>query len=212
MFFGVPLPTTTPWADRPARRLRRPGDPPSATTILALALAALTVLAILAGAVLTIEERAALDPMDLVAVSPGPDALPEAALAGDAPDGERDATVSTAYPADPVSIPATLLTRLEAASDAPLATELSLLLQAIQSGFGASSAQLEPTLRSYAYRMSSRFEWNPDAYQIAVTAPDAALAEARAAMLNRLFQNAVSSGRLQIRAAVGPHALSLVTE
>ena len=211
MFYGVPLPSATTWEAPPPPR-RRPGDPPPPATILAGATGVLLLLAVLAATILTIEERAAASPVLVAPVTePAAPSAPAAPAASAAPPTPAD-DVPAAYPAAPEPIPAALLTQLEAASDAPLATELRVLLEAIQSGFGASSVQLEPTLRSYAYRMASRFEWNPDAYRIAVTAPDAGLAEARAATLNRLFQTAVAAGRLDIRARVGPHALSLVTE
>jgi hypothetical protein len=116
------------------------------------------------------------------------------------------------FSADPAPIPVDLLTRLEEASSEPLAVELSRLLDAIQHGFGRRSAQLEPTLRSYVYRMASRFEWNPDSFRVAVTAPDPDLAAARAVLLERLFEDAVAAGRLDVGTGVGPHALTLVTE
>ncbi len=119
--------------------------------------------------------------------------------------------LDAAFTAEPSPIPVDLLTRLEAASDQPLDAELSHLLDAMQHGFGRRSAQLEPTLRSYVYRMSSRFEWNPDSFRVAVTAPDGDLAAARGATLERLFDDAIASGRLQVGTGVGPHALTLVT-
>ena len=119
---------------------------------------------------------------------------------------------SASFPADPAPIPVDLLTRLEEASDEPLDVELSRLLDAIQHGFGQRSAQLEPTLRSYVYRMASRFEWNPDSFRVAVTAPEPDLAAARAALLKRLFEDAVAAGRLEVGTGAGPHALTLVTE
>lgn len=116
------------------------------------------------------------------------------------------------YSAEPAPIPVDLITRLEDASGEPLDVELTRLLDAIQHGFGQRSAQLEPTLRSYVYRMASRFEWNPDSFRVAVTAPDPDLAAARAALLKRLFEDAVAVGRLDVGTGVGPDALSLVTE
>ena len=144
-------------------------------------------------------------------------ARPAEAPAGPAaprpPDADRQRVVAdAAYTADPAPIPVDLITRLEEASEEPLDVELSRLLDAIQHGFGRRSVQLEPTLRSYVYRMSSRFEWNPDTFRVAVTAPDADLATARAATLERLFDEAVAAGRLDVGTGVGPHALSLVSE
>ena len=132
---------------------------------------------------------------------------PEPAEAEDTPTA-----TPASFTAEPTSIPVELLTRLEEASDQPLEVELSRLLEAIQFGFGRRSAQLEPTLRSYVYRMGSRFEWNPDSFRVAVTAPDPALASARAAQLERLFEDAVAAGRLDVGTGIGPHALTLVTE
>lgn len=127
-----------------------------------------------------------------------------------APNPAPSATPAS-FPADPLPIPVDLITRLEAASGEPLDVELTRLLDAIQHGFGSQSARLEPTLRSYVYRMTSRFEWNPDSFRVAVTAPSADLAEARAALLTSLFEEAVATGRLQIGTGTGPHALTLVS-
>lgn len=138
------------------------------------------------------------------------DAVTEAP-APEASDDEPTA-IPASFTAEPTPIPVELLTRLEEASDQPLDVELSRLLEAIQFGFGRRSAQLEPTLRSYVYRMGSRFEWNPDSFRVAVTAPDPALASARAAQLERLFEDAVAAGRLDVGTGIGPHALTLVTE
>ena len=121
-------------------------------------------------------------------------------------------SVPASFTAEPTAIPVELLTRLEEASDEALYVELARLLEAMQFGFGRRSAQLEPTLRSYVYRMGSRFEWNPDTFRVAVTAPDPALATTRAALLERLFEDAVAAGRLDVGTGVGPHALTLVTE
>ena len=151
--------------------------------------------------------------------APTPDAAPvqiappvETASADAAPDPTPLAATPASFPAEPASIPIELITELEASSDQPLEVELARLLDAIQHGFGTGSVRLEPTLRSYVYRMSSRFEWNPDSYRVAVTAPSDALADARGALLRDLFADAVASGRLQISAGTGPHALTLVTE
>lgn len=116
------------------------------------------------------------------------------------------------FSAEATPIPVELITRLEAASEEPLDVELARLLDAMQHGFGRRGAVLEPTLRSYVYRMASRFEWNPDSFRIAVTAPDPDLAAARGALLERLFEDAVAAGRLAVGTGVGPHALTLVAE
>ncbi len=128
------------------------------------------------------------------------------------PADTRAAPSPSDFPADPSPIPVDLLTRLEEAGDQPLDIELSRLLDAIQFGFGRRSARLDPTLRSYVYRMASRFEWNPESYRVAVTAPDPELAAARGALLEQLFSDAIAAGRLQIGTGVGPHALALVSD
>ena len=120
------------------------------------------------------------------------------------------ATAPSSFAAEPSPIPVELLTRLEEASDQPLEVELTRLLDATQHGFGRRSARLEPTLRSYVYRMASRFEWNPATFRVAVTAPDPDLAAARGALLEQLFAEAVEAGRLDIGTGVGPHGLTLV--
>ncbi|WP_143537631.1 hypothetical protein [Rubrivirga marina] len=151
-----------------------------------------------------------------VEAAPAPADTDETAPAGaDAPAPVPPPTAPATpadFSAEPAPIPVDLLTRLESASDEPLDVELSRLLDAIHHGFGRRSAQLEPTLRSYVYRMASRFEWNPDTFRVAVTAPDPDLASARAVLLEHLFEDAVAAGRLDVGVGVGPHALTLVTE
>ncbi|HEX8387365.1 MAG TPA: hypothetical protein VF576_14325 [Rubricoccaceae bacterium] len=194
---------------------------PSATAlpawaVLALGSLTLTCLGLLALLVLGAQPPPAgapSDPVDAagaVTPEPEPDAAPavEDSAPQPAPAGADGA--ASAFAADPQPIPTDLITRLEASSNEPLQGELRHLLAAVQHGFGSESAQLEPTLRSYAYRMASRFEWNPDTFRVAVTAPSPALADARAATLRRLFGDAVASRRLVIRSAAGPNALSLV--
>lgn len=174
----------------------------------------LVCLALTAALAIAVTDRprveAAPAPAD-TAEAPTPDADAPAPPADS--DAAPEPTASPAdFSADPAPIPVDLLTRLEKASDEPLDVELSRLLDAIQHGFGRRSAQLEPTLRSYVYRMASRFEWNPDSFRVAVTAPDPDLAAARAALLERLFEDAVAAGRLDVGTGVGPHALTLVSE
>ncbi|WP_412062679.1 hypothetical protein [Rubrivirga sp. IMCC45206] len=154
--------------------------------------------------VLAIALALALQPQATEAV-----AAPPVAETAAAPAPER---APATFSAEPTPIPVELITRLEAASEEPLDVELSRLLDAMQHGFGRRGAVLEPTLRSYVYRMASRFEWNPDAFRVAVTAPDPALATARGALLERLFEDAVAAGRLTVGTGVGPHALTLVAE
>ncbi|MEM1117246.1 MAG: hypothetical protein AAF845_05120 [Bacteroidota bacterium] len=142
-------------------------------------------------------------------------ALPGASEASDDTAADEPTPGATATPADfpapPVPIPVDLITDLEAASSETLDVELNRLLAAIQHGFGTQSARLEPTLRSYVYRMTARFEWNPDTHRVAVTAPDPRLADARRVLLEDLFEDAIASGRLEIGTGTGPHALTLVT-
>lgn len=135
---------------------------------------------------------------------------------GSDPDGEAGipggVAAASSFSAEPQPIPVALITRLEASSDAPLETELGHLLDAVQHGFGDESARLEPTLRSYVYRMASRFMWNPDTFRVAVTSPDPTLAAARGALVERLFDDAVEAGRLQVRSGTGPNALQVLSE
>ena len=135
------------------------------------------------------------------------------------PDAETPDTEQTAatqipalFPSEPNPVPQELITDIEASSGEPLPVELGRLLSAIQEGFGRESVQLAPELRAYVFRMASRFDWNPDTFRVAVTAPDAELAEARATTLRRLFENATGSERLQIRSGAGPHSLTLVSD
>ena len=154
---------------------------------------------------------------DAPAVAGGAPAEPSAGAApasvqAVAPPADTAAPSPADFPADPAPIPVDLLTRLEEASDEPLAVELTRLLDAVGHGFGRRSARLEPTLRSYVYRTTSRFAWSSDTFRVAVTAPDPALAAARGALLDQLFADAVAAGRLQVGTGTGPHALTLVSE
>lgn len=152
-------------------------------------------------------------------VSPAPAAPPAltevAAAPPSAPEPPRPVAdvrpTPASFPAMPLPIPIDFLTRLEEASDQPLDVELARLFDAVQFGFGARSARLEPTLRSYVFRASSRLEWSPDTFRVQVAAPSADLAAARAALLTHLFQEAAASGRLVIGPTVGPHGLTLVS-
>ncbi len=218
MFVGVPLPpaaahvTPTVPATPPRRRAgvsRRPMPSRAVLAIGALSLACVTLLA-----ALVLTAAAPGVPTDGAASTmPSPDeATPDAPPAAAVADAASLADAAPTSGVDAQPIPPEMLASLEAASDAPLPTELQLFLRAAAHGFGDQSAQLEPTLRSYAYRLSSRFEWNPDTYAIAVSAPTLALAQERAALLGQLFSAAVASGRLTIQPSAGPHALSLVTE
>ena len=194
--YSAPAEFATPTAPREPRPA---GGLPS-WAVLAMAGLGLMVLA-LAAALLAVRAPAAPE-IEI--------AVPTASADLAAPTPESPAP-TTAFAADPAPVPTDVITRLEAASNEPLHGELSVLLEAIQDGFGSQSAQLDPALRSYTTRMASRFEWNPDTFRVAVTSPSAELAEARAGTLKRLFGAAVASRRLQIEPAAGPDALTLVS-
>ncbi|HLT47048.1 MAG TPA: hypothetical protein VK002_07455 [Rubricoccaceae bacterium] len=100
---------------------------------------------------------------------------------------------------DPEPIPSGVLTALEQAAEEPLEVELARLLDALQHGFGERSVQVEPTLRPYAFRLAGRLNVRSVSFLVRVSAPDPALAEARAATLRNLFEAAgVAPGRLTI--------------
>ena len=216
---GVPLPDAPPPSSADAPETDPPGETsPDGVRVVAArpplpsyAVALIGGLALLCLA-LSVALAAAVGD---ASASPDRDANPLAA--GPATPPEPDAgggptTTPAAFGADPAPIPVDLITRLEEASEQPLDVELSRLLDAVQHGFGDRSVELEPTLRSYVYRMAARFEWNPDTFRVAVTAPDPDLSRARAEVLTRLFEDAAASGRLQVQPGAGPHALSLVSE
>ena len=199
-----PPPPAAPLPDAPPP-LRPPGVPaspvrPPLPSYAVVVVGGLTLLSLALAVALAMAARTAAP-----AAAAPPVAAPAAASAA-------PSVPEPSFGAEPAPIPVDLLTRLEEASEEPLGVELNRLLDAVQHGFGSESAQLEPTLRSYVYRMSSRFEWNPDTFKVAVTAPDADLAEARGALLGHLFENATATGRLQVGTGTGPHALTLVTE
>ncbi len=199
-----PDPAAAPPASAPHRG--RPGPVPLPSwAVAAIGGLALLCLAFAAALALSLLEPERVDSAVPPADTGTAEAVPDPAPVAPPPS-------PASYSAEPSPIPVDLLTRLEEASDETLDVELSRLLDAIQHGFGRRSAQLEPTLRSYVYRMGSRFEWNPDTFRVAVTAPDADLAAARAAVLERLFEDAAASGRLDVGHGVGPNALTLVTE
>ena len=135
--------------------------------------------------------------------------------AGGEADGEAASEAAAppspaAFAAAPRPIPVELLTGLEAAGERPVATELNALLGALQHGFGTESARLEPTIGSYAARTAARLALAADTFRVAVTAPSADLAEARAALVSRLF--AEGGGHVRVAAGIGPHALTLVSD
>ena len=154
----------------------------------------------------------------LLAAAPetgGGSAASGAAEGRETPEAETVALDSllAAFPAEPRPIPVATIARVENASEEALEVELGHLLDAVQTGFGDRSAQLEPTLRPYLFRIAGRLSVRTEAFRVAVTAPDASLARARAATLRRLFDVAgISDSRLSIGAGEGPHSLSLVTD
>lgn len=207
-----PLPRRPRVADALARLPDGPRLPSWAiVTIGALALLTLSLAAALA---VTLDAPPPALPPDAASAGASADADAEAGRAqvSNPTADTGDAPSPADFPAEPSPIPVDLLTRLEEASNEPLDVELTRLLDAVQHGFGRRSARLEPTLRSYVYRMASRFEWNAEAHRIAVTAPDPDLAAARRVLLEQLFADAVAAGRLEVGTGVGPHALTLVPE
>ncbi|MEM1054526.1 MAG: hypothetical protein AAGI52_03290 [Bacteroidota bacterium] len=141
----------------------------------------------------------------------GPPAIPTAAMA-DSTSVSLDSLLA-AYPTEPQPIPAAMLTQIEDAGTGPLPIEMGQLLTAIQTGFGDRSAQIEPTLRPYVFRIAGRLSVRSDTLRIAATAPDLDLARARAATLRRTLDVAgVSGTRVVIGAGVGPHALTTVSD
>ncbi len=195
----------------------RPAAALPSWAVLALASLTLTTLGLAVLLVLGIRSLAASEPAapaaptaDWTAPEATPVGVPPVDAASDPQPAGADAASGT-FADEPLPVPADVIARLEAASNEPLHGELAQLLAAIQHGFGGRSSQLDPALRSYTARMASRFEWNPDTFRVAVTAPVPALADARAATLRHLFGDAVVSRRLEIQTATGPDALSLVS-
>ena len=191
-------PPPTLWTERAAELLHGAPIPSRAVAMIGgLALLSFALVVALAATVAT--DDGPPPPVETVAPAPSASATAEAAL------------VLNDFP-EPPPIPAEVMARLEAASGEPLAVELERLLEAIGYGFAEDGARLAPELRTYTYRMASRFAWNPGTYAIAVTAPSESLADARAALLVHLFEDAVTDGRLRIGSDIGPHALTLVTQ
>lgn len=121
----------------------------------------------------------------------------------------RDGSNTAVFAAEPRAIPSGMITSLEQAAEEPLDVELSRLLDAIQQGFGESSAQIAPTLRPYAYRLAGRMNIRQGAFRIRVAAPNEDLAVARAEVLARLFESAgVASNRLTFMPRSGIHSLT----
>jgi len=188
-------------AGRPA--VRRPLPSVAVLAIGALALACLTLLAALVMTASDASPAVASAPDEVEIVTGAAEASPEAPAAVSAAGGAAGSTEGSSVSADQ-------LAALEAAANLPLTGELTAFLSAAEASFGATSAQLDPALRPYAYRLASRFEWNPDTFRISVVAPDAALAQSRVDVLKQVFSDAVASGRLVLVPATGPSALTLV--
>ena len=211
---SVPPPPEVLYAERPAappRRLggraprasrvrraaaRRPLPSGAVLALGALGLLCLTLLATLVMAASGASLPASLSAPAEEATAPTP--------------GAEVATAPVAPEAGGASVPAGRLAALDAAANLPLPGELAAFLRAAEESFGDASAQLDPALRPYAYRLASRFEWNPDTFRVQVAAPDAALAQSRVEVLTQVFSDAVASGRLVLVPTTGPSALSLV--
>ena len=193
--------------------------------VLAIAGLILLCLALLAALVMTSGEPSVAYPAASAEPSMGEPST--AALAPALPDTARRAPEAAAeaaetvgldsllsmFPSEAKPIPTAMITRLEDASEEPLEVELGLLLEAVQIGFSERSAQIEPTLRPYLFRIAGRLSVRTDSFRIAATAPDATLARARAATLRRLFDRAgVLEPRVILGAGSGPHALTLVSD
>lgn len=124
------------------------------------------------------------------------------------PETQRDTGSGSVYSAEPSPISTNTLTALEQAAEEPLENEFNMLLQAIQQGFGESSAQIAPSLRPYAFRLAGRLNIRPDNYRVRVSAPIQGLAETRAETLGRLFEAAgVVSSRITFHPRTGIHSL-----
>jgi hypothetical protein len=199
------------------------GPPLPSTGVLAVAGLALLCIALAVALVLAASDA----PIEYGASGSSEGAEPSTAMLPSAPGGLPTAPASVAadstsvsldsllaaYPAEPKPIPAALLTQIEDAGNGPLAVEMGQLLSAIQTGFGDRSAQIEPTLRPYVFRIAGRLSVRTDTLRIAATAPDLDLARARAATLRRTLDVAgVSGSRVAIGAGVGPHALTTVSD
>lgn len=184
-------------------------------TMLSLALAIALVLTA-AEAPVEYATSAPTAPVSEPLAEPSPSALPPMPAASPASADSttlRLDSLMAAFPAEPQPVPARVLTDIEAAGNGPLEPELTLLLAAIQTGFDRQSAQIEPTLRPYLFRIAGRLSVRTDIIRIAVTAPDIDLAHARAATLRRTLDVAgVSPTRVQIGAGTGAHALTLVSD
>lgn len=196
------------------------GPPLPSSGVLAVSALALLCLSLAVALVLSSSEA----PVEYAATAPTEGSepstarLPVATAPPERPQAQGVATLSldslrAAYPAEPQSIPTAMLTQIEDAGTAPLAVELGHLLDAVQTGFGDRSAQIEPTLRPYLFRIAGRLSVRTDTLRIAATAPDLDLARARAATLRRTLDVAgVSDSRVAIGAGIGPHRLTLVTD
>lgn len=185
---------------------------------LALLSLALMLALVLASADAPVEYAAAspqsAEPSTAAIASPPPSPAPAAVAPGDSASASVALdSLLAAYPAEATPIPTALITQIEDAGTGPLEMELGHLLSAVQTGFGDRSAQIEPTLRPYVFRIAGRLSVRGDTLRIAATAPDLDLARARAATLRRTLDVAgVTDRRVAIGAGVGPHALTLVSD
>jgi len=153
------------------------------------------------------EAPPSLDAVPAMEATPVADASAEEATDPSTLPGAPTPAVGTAE-ATPVS--ADTLPDLEQAGNGPLQGELAQLLTAIQYGFGAQSAELEPTLRPYVAHVVGRLNVHPGPFGVTVSAPDAAMAERRAEVLRAAFAAAgLPPERLPFTPVTGPPALTL---
>ena len=123
----------------------------------------------------------------------------------------EEPTHTSAFDTEPQRIPNDLVIDLELAAEETIDVELDRYFEAVLHGFGESSAQIEPTLPTYAARLAGRLNAQSVSYHIEVTAPDSALAAARAESLRRLFEaKGVVSERLLFTAERGAPGLTVV--
>lgn len=102
------------------------------------------------------------------------------------------------------------LTTLERAAAGPLDGELDRLGPALQAAFGAASTEIAPVLRPYVAHAAGRMNVQPTPFRLAVSAPDAALAAARADALRRAFEGAgLTADKLTVTASAGPPAVTI---
>jgi hypothetical protein len=99
----------------------------------------------------------------------------------------------------------TTLTGIERAAMGPLEGELDRLALALQGAFGRSSAEVAPVLQPYVAHAAERMRTHPGRFVLVVTAPDPALAAARAEGILRAFEGTgLPADMLRMTAGAGP--------